>query len=855
MKWKKNYFCAAVLAFSVAFIPMVVGAAEDIDAYLTVEESNVLKASDKGLLGIGWEWGDTWGVQKDASGDVLPVTEEFTASLWDRDLEIPLARMAGSSSQDFAWQESLGPVEQRGYWVDGKPLYNGLAEWINSTRSITPDARFIFTVNLQSETKDMQNLVRFLTLMPEDTAAVDGDGVNWAQLRVDLGFAEPIPIEAFELGNETDGSGDWETEDLCVQNAMAYVELCNRAMDAMLSVNPNIRFAAHAKSYPAYNPAQGKLWNQTMIRSIGTKVDYISYHEYYHTGSNFYWVEKDRMDDEIGTFLKEIDESIRPKIIFTEYAIWSDSVGDNQQVPEKLKTTSLQGALTIGEFINRMANRTDVAYANYFALYGTLADMADYGPGPFCIVRPFTNGENYLTGAGELMKTLDEGFGENIVASSMRSTPLKYCGLRSGTESGLQNGRITASAYTTEDGGLNLILVNQYEDVSPTIHLTAEKEYKLEKEVILTADSMWAENTPVTPEGLYRKINLIQDDTVFDSYKMAPQSVVVLNLVPAKANYPAPSYGELEFGGSTDLDGAPAVSGGQLDLRYRIYNNGALSEAENLVLLVLRPGVDFAQLRENFDPSFVAAVAQAEVSCQMAAFHVPMPSDAQSGTYQAVLVSGDVYEAYVFEYEPTFPSETVTAVSAQAVQAEVTVQIGFASSLPQDSPYLVEVTGPYGQTVYQAERKKTGTADNFRFTMPAEAPSGTYTIRVSYQPRTGEKTDAVSAAFPYDAAYQPYYLSGQISRQQNALVFPVYNNTGVDSPEASVIAAIYDAGQSYMLTGTRIVTEGISAGQNQITVPLDGLEAGAVLRLYVWDAETLRPLNTPYELVIEEDAS
>ena len=86
-------------------------------------------------------------------------------------------------------------------------------------------------------------------------------------------------------------------------------------------------------------------------------------------------------------------------------------------------------------------------------------------------------------------------------------------------------------------------------------------------------------------------------------------------------------------------------------------------------------------------------------------------------------------------------------------------------------------------------------------------------------------------------------------------MFPVYDNTGVDSPEARVIAAIYDAGQSYMLTGTRIVTEGISAGQNQITVPLDGLEAGAVLRLYVWDAETLRPLNTPYELVIEEDAS
>lgn len=855
MEWKISCFCAAAFILSAAFAPVTASAAiEDIDAYLTVQESNVLKASDKGLLGIGWEWGDTWGVQKDASGDVLPVTEEFTASLWDRDFEIPLARMAGSSSQDFEWQESLGPVEQRGYWVDGKPLYNGLAEWISSTRSITPDARFIFTVNLKSETGDMQNLVRFLTLMPEDARAVGSDGINWAQRRVDLGFAEPIPIEAFELGNETDGSGDWETEDLCIQNAMAYVDLCNRAMEAMAAVNPDIKFAAHAKSYPAYNPAQGKLWNQTMIRSIGDKVAYISYHEYYHTGSNFYWVEKDRLDNEIGTFLKEIDESIRPKIILTEHAIWSDSVGDNQQIPEKLKTTSLQGALTIGDFINRMANRTDVAYANYFALYGTMADMKDYGTGPFCIVRPFTNGENYLTGAGELYKTLNAGFGEAVVASSMQSSPAKYCGLRSGTESGLQNGRITASAHTTKDGGLNIILVNQYEDVSPTIHLTAEKEYKLEKEIILTADSMWAENTPATPEGLYRKVNLIQDNAVFDTYKMAPQSVVVLNLVPAEAGYPAATYGELEFGGNTGLDGILTVSGGQLDLRYRIYNNAALSEAEYLILLVLRPGVDFAQLRENFDPSLIAAMAQAKVDCQMAAFHVPMPSDASGGTYQAVLVNGDIYEQYAFEYEPAFPSETVTNVSAQAVQAEVAVQVGFSDESPQGSPYQVEVKGPYGQTVYQAEREREGAEDAFCFTMPAEAPGGTYLVRVSYQPRTGEKTDTVSAAFAYDASYQPYYLSGEIGRQPNTLVLPVYNNTGADTPDAQIIAAIYDADKNYMLTDTQILTKGLRVGQNQITVPLDGLDSRAMLRLYVWDAKTLHPLNVPLEFVIGENA-
>ncbi len=446
--------------------------ADDPKVFLRVHEGQILQPVPPKLFGFNhnWLWSNRLAMENSDTEKPV-ISPEFLKLL--KGLPLPLNRMSGSISQTYHWKWAMGPMSERqpqklvGHdTLSKKPL--GPLEWVDSTLQIDPKATFSWTFNLKTETP--QDHADLAELMVGDPKVNANGGMNWAQKRVDYGIVEPIPVVIWELANELDwgrGRDEWPVE--------RYINSCREIIAAVRRVHPQARFAAFA-STAAWSdvhkktPGGWKAWHRKILKELGDQIDWIAFHPYYH-GHHTAYVEKylDTIRDDIVA----ITGSNRIKVYISEHARWP-ARPKNKPWSTTWKTThDLSGSLAAAEFLNRCLQRPEIEAAAYHSFSG----------GPWGVFyRDKQSEQLYTTGIYDLFVQLGHSLGKQVVQTQLTGTATQ------------DDFTFTASAMTSDDQSLRLILVNRSE-YPRIMTLTTDKQYRSAKARIFTASNMSDYNT------------------------------------------------------------------------------------------------------------------------------------------------------------------------------------------------------------------------------------------------------------------------------------------------------------------------------------------------------------------------
>lgn len=773
----KGAFRIGMTALLCALLLCCAVSADTVTTNVAVDENNVIKPSEKALIGMG----DTWDTYRMYLGDSVSTetSQRYLDMIHENQIPVNHQRMSGADANSFFWKDTLGSMEERG---DGSPYSRnfGLVEWIKSVQAVNPDAAFTFALNLLFDTvENHADLVRFLTLTPDDPNAVGSDGVNWAQRRVELGIPDPVKIRTFELGNEMYNEGYVPISDThtvtaaeATAGATAYVADCRAAIDAMKAVNPDISFAMCGYSSGNGDIPAATAWNRKILTELSDDCDYIVDHKYFYD-YNFRYIQYE-IQEKFINMMNEIPEEKRPKLYYSEYGCWVEGVSGENSMDYLPWPTSLKGALTAGKFLNGfLINSPDVAMTALFCTSGSDINTAEQWAAGFSYFRIFDDGNLYATTPAEMLKIMDEAVGEgkegeNVVKTTL-SAPVNGAGVREhsyfggwnnfpGTDADANNatggfntpeGLLTASAHTTAEGGLNLILTNSNETIGHNIVPAFQNSYKLKEELVLTSDSLSDNNIPGTPDKVYTKRNLVNADTAFTSHYIPPKSVVVLKLVPLSYIYPEERDMLTHFvNRGEDVSGVPSVGPGRFGLAGEMYGNQNMADLDGAVLLIPKSGVSAEDIIGDLAGNIgnIAFLGQAEVKRNIAYFDVNLGTEPE-GWYQAIIgnFEGGKYEVVDFYYRGaeaaqkqiksiTFADNAFISNVDYLVKANITFNEEFTGG----EPCKVTVVRGNGETVTDRAIVHTGYLSaipggeaSYEFYMPLEAISGNYTAVVS----------------------------------------------------------------------------------------------------------------------------
>ena len=845
----KKGICGILSAMALtACLCIPVTAAEVQTAILSVNESDIIKPSDRAFLGINDGWQNVFAVKQDSA----EISEEFVNAFRQTGTPIAVSRLAGSESQSFYWKDSIGAADERGYYgtgTNGAKVSHGIIEWLTYTRAVDKAAEFDFVINLNDSPENNADLIRFLCLAPSDPKAVGSDGTNWAQKRVDLGWREKI-VPIIELGNEYDMVADYTDAEAIAARAEQYIALCEAHMSAMRAVKPDLQFAALMFTLAHSKNAKPRVWNEKVIEALGRKCDYVSFHWYYHSGSSSDELERYRMP-EITDYLDEIEESERPKILFTEHAKWTTNDYD---AANRLETSALKGALISGQMINLVTTDSYTAGMMYHGM-GNGGVQSDDDPILWHVVsRHADDGKLYISGIGALLKLYNYAYGsgksgENVVSATLSGNACAEGGDSAGA-------RLTVSAHTTADGGLNLVFVNnEATTTAQQITFSAQNDYRLEREYILTAGDLMADNKPNTPEALYPVCNLINSQTAFTSYTVPPTSAVVLKLVPMSAQT-AEQAAELVVENSEILNGKITVAPTDRIVSFsgQIFANKEAADAESLTLTV----------RDASN-----AIVYTDTQCvywDHVYFDAEMPNNV-SGTYTAVLSGDGISSTVEFEYHPQTVSGYVRSIVPDGAYANGVKQVNnadysfeckitFDSAFAAGVEYTITVVEKESGNVVAMETQIRGSEsfDTAHIKMPKDAIEGRYVISVSCP---GDRADGI-AEFDFCKPDETvsigdwlYNEIGEIVTIENiadskSLYIKAVNRTDAIMPLLLVIAA-YDGG---LLVQAETVTHTLAAeAEDTVPVPVSiTAENIDAIRVYVWESGRLEPLSEVYDI-------
>lgn len=698
-----------------------------------VNETDIIKPSDRRMLGIN----DNWYNRLILESDSTQLSKEYYEAVKDVQLPMVFLRMAGGESQDFYWKDNLGTVNDRGYLGNsGVRADLGIVEWLKYTMQMNKNAKFNFCVNVNDTLKNNADLVRFLCLQPWDKNAIDEDGINWAQKRVEYGIIEPVDV-VFELGNEYDLHRG-ETDEGLYNTANEYIDLCRTNISAMKSIKSDIRYSVLMYTLPHVSSADARKWNSKIISELGADADYVTYHYYYHGNSNSTML--NYRIPEITDYINELPQEQRPKIFFSEHAVWTSF---DYSEEHRKSVTALSGALKVGFVINQAANIDAVEMMTYHCMISGTRSLEEHNLWGL-IARYSDDGKFYASGVAEMLKTFNYAYGdgndgENIVRTTLEGED-EYINPQKG------RGLLSVSSHTTKDGGLNIILLNNEESaVGHNLTFEFKNKYRLDRAYILDSDNIMADNNPLTPDGLYCKCEISSNSESFTSYYVPPTGAVVLKLVPSDAPVESEKDVELEMEYAKKDDSGTyqaVLNDGKLSFYGRAFDN-KVSNAENAALTIIQ--------KDTSVSSGMVFVDNKAFKRNIVHFDAAMPADAEEGMYTAILsAKGKEWSAsdsIDFYYTPCNKSRYIQNVYVHGERQngiavvnnenyEAVVSVGFTTDFPEGEKYSVTVTSDsleYApktlvKCVYTHGEAQT---EELTLRLPEDALGGRYSVSVS----------------------------------------------------------------------------------------------------------------------------
>lgn len=507
-----------------------------LPAQVSVAESTVINRVSPWLFGYNYNWRNAQ-VFVDPNGP-----HGFSADLLtqSRGLPMRLNRMSGTGSQCLKWKLAVGPAEKRPAqklmpWGKDVPVF-GPVEWIRFCQTINPDSEFTWTFNLVEETpEDAADIVAFLT---GSAKANSGRRSQWAATRVEYGLAEPVPVVIWELGNELDHYRHWDEA--------RYVESCRDIIAAVRKVAPDARFAAHVKGAPwseKRNPTieHWRAWHRYVLKHIGQDIDWLTFHPYYE-GVPTAMIER---------YLRILHEDIvtltgenRIGIYLSEHARWpprrKPTAAEKKRGKKgKLRGSashSLFGCLATADFYLRNLRLPYVKAAAYHSFRGGVWAIVQHNGG---------SGRFYRTGMYDLFLVFDPLRGWEVLKTTVN-------GPQTDLESTESPARLLCQVLKHGDQRA-IVALNRLPETSRQVTLRLPRPYRIERSVMLTADSMDASNT-VDERRLRLSTEQPATNNQLESFVCPPRSLSVIYLQPVGDD------GERQTAGPTPTVAPPALT-------------------------------------------------------------------------------------------------------------------------------------------------------------------------------------------------------------------------------------------------------------------------------------------------------
>lgn len=462
-------------------------------------DGETIKKELKDLLGIGYDPATVYRVllnpeKNEISEDYLTIFKEYP---------FHLVHWAGGPANHYKWKYSIGPIEERKPQEKLPSSYKkefGILEFIRSVTLINPETKFIWVMNILTETpRDNADLVEFLT----------GDEKTlWGKKRIELGLKRPVNISIYALGSELDTKLE----------VNEYVKKCKENIKEIKKVQPEAKFIAIAATKGFYpmkkndKTVEWEDWHRIVLKELKDEIDYIDFHTYYGSMK-----ELERYLDILSNDIKEITGGDRIKIFIGEHAVWPH--WDDRTKPWNIywyRTHSLAGCLATANWIIRMANRRDISIAMYH----------NFSSGPWGLTYR-ERGKLYTTGIFDLFRILNEAIGNN-------SEVLKF------SVEGERDVQLLTSSCCVikrKDSGINILLVNQEELMNQEELIGKEinfkfpegKKYVLKEEIVLTGEKMDSYNK-VDKKEIFIERKKYKDNNIFNSYFLDSKRFVVLKL-------------------------------------------------------------------------------------------------------------------------------------------------------------------------------------------------------------------------------------------------------------------------------------------------------------------------------------
>lgn len=487
MKIIKNILCASLASV------LLTGSclADTLQRDLTVYPDKVIKTTTKDMYGINHEWNlpESTGLLIKNTCEVNPKAAEGL-----KGMDFPLNRMAGSSGQEYLWKEHVGPIESRSPTI-GAATIVGPLDWMNSVRAIDSEAKFIYTVNMRSDS--FENLADLVEYFSGDGSVNISGGVNWAQERIAAGYEKPIDI-IWEFGNENDYSSPKLTIDEYIEQSKKYIDIIRR-------VDPDAKIMCFASTQLNSIIDDSRLnWHRQVLTELGNDIDYIAYHSYYGLGNatrpinGLGYIERDIVD---------ITGSDRIKIMITEHGPWIAINGSGTPSAEAPRIlASITGAANFADYIIRMMRHPMVVGATQHAL----------GLYPWAMIH--NNGEViYPSVVGDVNQLLiDYTVGDSL--------DLELTGY---DEANNASSLFVGGAAKTDDG-INLVFVNRSDKNDYQVNINLDGYYLSESRVI-AGDELY-ENKVDDPNAVPVVNNQYQSREQIKSYTVPRLSVVGLKL-------------------------------------------------------------------------------------------------------------------------------------------------------------------------------------------------------------------------------------------------------------------------------------------------------------------------------------